>query len=176
MKTAFDYFRLKSTTFASVFTDLADAFGSINHQFPFEILQYYDITNRYNCLIENLCKYSSFKVICGFDLSKKFIMVRGTKAGDPLSASIFLLIIERRCRPMVEIVILKLGVQNELRLNPLPVQTFPDDIVLSSYDIGVSYSMLRASESVMLRAGQEVKASKCTIVHNRRSGKRMVQR
>ena len=77
---------------------------------------------------------------------------------------------------MVEIVILKLGVQNELRLNPLPFQTFPDDIVLSSYDIGVSYSMLRASESVMLRAGQEVKALKCTVVHNRRSGKRMVQR
>ena len=36
---------------------------------------------------------------------------------------------------MVEIAILKFGIQNELRLNPHPVEAFADDIVLSSYDI-----------------------------------------
>ena len=71
---------------------------------------------------------------------------------------------------MVEIAILKLGIQNELRLNPLPVQTLADDTVLSSYDIDVLYSMLRASEQVMLRAGQEVKPLKSTVFHDRRSG------
>ena len=80
-------------------------------------------------MIEDLYKYSSFKVIYGSDLSKAFIIVvRGTRTGDPLSALIFLLIIERTCRPMVEIAILKLGIQNKLRLKPLPVQVFADDI------------------------------------------------
>ena len=71
---------------------------------------------------------------------------------------------------MAEIVILKLGKKSELRLNPLPVQIFPNDIVLSSYDTEVLCSMLRASEPVMLRAGQEVKPSKSTVFHDRRSG------
>ena len=43
LKTAFDDFRHKSTKFTSVFIDFADAFGSVNHQFLFETLQYFDI-------------------------------------------------------------------------------------------------------------------------------------
>ena len=105
-----------------------------------------------------------------FDLSERFIIVRGTKTRDPLSAMIFFLIIERTCRPMVEVAILKLGIQNELRLNPLPVQAFADDVVLSSYDIEVLHSMLHASKPVMLRAGLEVKPSKSAVFHDRRSG------
>ena len=79
LKTAFDDFRHKSTNFTSVFLDFADAFGRVNHQFLFEILQYFHIPDIYNCLIEYLYKYSSFKVICGSNLTKIFIIVRGTK-------------------------------------------------------------------------------------------------
>ena len=71
---------------------------------------------------------------------------------------------------MAEMAILKLGIQNELRLNPLPVHTFANDIVLSSYDTEVLYSMLRASEPVMLRAGLEIRPSKSTVFHDRRFG------
>ena len=80
LKTAFDDFHHKSTKFTSVFIDFADAFGSVNHQFLFETLQYFDIPDIYNCLIEDLYKYSSFKVICAANLTKIFIIVRGTKA------------------------------------------------------------------------------------------------
>ena len=98
-------------------------------------MQHFHVLDIYDCLIEDLCKYSSFKVTCVSDLSKRVIIVRGTETGDPLSTLISLLIIERTCRPMVEIAILKFGIQNELRLNPHPVEAFADDIVLSSYDI-----------------------------------------
>ena len=64
---------------------------------------------------------------------------------------------------MVEVAILKLGIKNELRLNPLPVQAFANDVVLSSYDIEVLHSMLHAS-------GLEVKPSKSAVFHDRRSG------
>ena len=70
---------------------------------------------------------------------------------------------------MVEIAIRKLGIRNELRFNPLPVQAFADDIVLSSYDIEVIKSMLRESEPVMLGARLEVTPSKCAVFHDRRS-------
>ena len=46
---------LIASKFTSVFIDFADAFGSINHQFLFETLQYFDITDIpdiCNCLIE----------------------------------------------------------------------------------------------------------------------------
>ena len=86
LKTTFDDFRHKSTKFRSVFIDFADGFCSINHQFLLETLQYFDIPDICNCFIEDLYKYSSFKVICVSDLSKRFIVVSGTKTGDPLSA------------------------------------------------------------------------------------------
>ena len=41
---------------------------------------------------------------------------------------------------MVETAILKLGIQDELRLNPLPGQAFSDDIVISSNDIEILHS------------------------------------
>ena len=84
-RTAFDNFPHKSTKFTSVFIDFADAFGSVNHQFLFEALQYFDIPDKCNCLIEGLYKYSSFKVICGSNLTKIFIIVRGTKTGQHFS-------------------------------------------------------------------------------------------
>ena len=100
----------KVKTFISVFIDFADAFGSRNYQFLFEKLQHFDISDIYNCLIEDVYKYPLFNVICGPDPSKIFTIVRGSRTEDPLSALIFLLIIERTFRPMVEIAILTLGI------------------------------------------------------------------
>ena len=58
---------------------------------------------------------------------------------------------------MVEIAILKLGIQNKLRLNPLQLQGLADDIVLSSYDILVLYSMLGVSKPILLQAALKIK-------------------
>ena len=44
------------------------------------------------------------------------------------------------------------------------------DIVLSSYNIEVIYSMILESGPIMLRAGLEVKPTKCAVFHDRRSG------
>ena len=86
LKTEFDDFPHKSTKLTSLFTDFADVFGSVNHQFLFEAIKYFDIPDIYNCLMEDLYKYSSFKVIGSSNLTKIFITVRGTKASDHLSA------------------------------------------------------------------------------------------
>ena len=57
---------------------------------------------------------------------------------------------------MVEIAMPKLGIRDVLRLNPLPVQAFADDIVLPFYGIEALHPMLHAS--------------KCAIFCDRRSG------
>ena len=54
---------------------------------------------------------------------------------------------------MVKIATLKLGIQNELRFNPLPVQVLANDIILSSYDTEVIKSMLRKSKHVKCWTG-----------------------
>ena len=96
-----DDFRHKNTKFIVVFIDFADVFGSVKHEFIFEKLSHFGISEKYACLIEDLFKHSAFKVICGADLTKLFFVIRGTKTGDPLSSLTFILIIDGICKPMI---------------------------------------------------------------------------
>ena len=128
------------------------------------------IPDIYNCLIEDLYKFSCFQLICGNDLSKLFFIIRGTKTGDPLSALLFILVIDMACKPMVEAASFQLGLENDRCFNPIPVQAFADDIALTSYNLNVIKDMISASELVMLQAGLEVKTEKCAVFYGRRSG------
>ena len=49
-----DDFRHKSTKFIVVFIDFADAFGSVKHEFIFETLSHFGISEKCACLIEDL--------------------------------------------------------------------------------------------------------------------------
>ena len=66
-------FRHLSTTFWAIFMDFADSFGSIEHSLLFESLRDFDIPLIHCCLVEDLYRYSSFSVICGFELNKNSI-------------------------------------------------------------------------------------------------------
>ena len=65
-----------------MFIDFAEAFGCIKHDFIFETLMDFGIPQMFCCLID-LYKFSSFRIICDFRLSKEFYIVRGIKTGDP---------------------------------------------------------------------------------------------
>ena len=135
LKTSIDDFRHQSTRLYLVFIDFADAFGSVRHDFIFETLKEFRVPLVYCCIIENLYKNSSFEVICGHKMSKRFHIVRGTKTGDTLSALLFIMIIDRVCKPMVTAAILESNIRDEVYLNPMPVQAFADDIVLASNNL-----------------------------------------
>ena len=107
----------------------------------------------YCCIIENLYKNSSFEVICGHKMSKRFHIVSGTKTGDPLSALLFIMVIDRVCKPMVTASILESNIRDEAYLNPMPLQVFADDIVLASNNLNVIKSMIGAAESKKDEAG-----------------------
>ena len=134
LKATMDDFRHLSTKFCAVFLDFADAFGSIEQSFLFETLRDFDIPLIYCCLVENLYRCSSFSVICGFESSKEFNIMRGTKTGDPLNALLFILVIDRVCKPMVREAVIRHCIEDERRINPLPLQAFVDDVVFVNYD------------------------------------------
>ena len=119
LKTSFDDFRHQSKKHYCLFIDFADAFGNVNHQFIFETLVHFNIPLSLCCLIEDLYKYSYFEVICGYELTEIFYIVRGTKTGCPISALIFILIIDRVCKPMIEFYIISFNIANELRISPI---------------------------------------------------------
>ena len=152
-----DDFRHLSTKFCAVFVDFADAFGSIEHNFLFETLREFDIPLIYCCLVEDLYRYSSFAVICGFELSKEFNIIRGTKTGDPLSALLFILLIDRVCKPTVGEAVIRQGIEDERRINPLPLQAFADDVVVVNYDATIINEMFDIGKVAMKMAVLEVK-------------------
>ena len=124
----------------------------------------------YCCLVENLYQYSSFSVICGFELSKEFNIIRGTKTGYPLSALLFILVIDRVCKAMVREAVTRHCIEDERRINPLPLQAFADDIVVVNYDATIINEMFDIGNFAMEKAGLEVKPSKCAVMYARRSG------
>ena len=170
LKTSIDDFRHHCTRLYLVFIDFADAFGSVRHEFIFETLKEFGVPLMYCCIIENLYKNSSFEVICGHKMSKRFHIVRCTKTGDPLSALLFIMVIDRVCKPMVTAAVLERNIRDEIYLNPMPVQAFADDIVLAANNLSVIKSMIAAAESKMDEAGLQVKHEKCAVFFGRRSG------
>ena len=170
LKTAIDDFKHKSTKFHTVFIDFKDAFGNVDHTFMFETLRLYDIPKMFCVLIENLYKYSSFRIICNQELSEKFYICRGTKTGDPFSSFAFILVIDRVFRPMFNSALIDLNIRNEHKIKPLPIKAFADDIAMCAYEQAAIKNMIRVGEPLMKEAGLEVKGSKCAVLYERRSG------
>ena len=154
----------------SDFIDFADAFCSVKHEFIFETLSRFGIQEKYVCLIEDLCKHSTFKVICSANLTKLFFIIRGTKTGNPLSALIFILIIDRICKPMINTATANSNLYNERNLNSIPVQAFADDIVTIHADPTVIQLMFDSAERLMHSSGLDVKPTKCAVLYARWSG------
>ena len=170
LETAIDDFKRLSTKLHVVFIDFADAFGSVNHEYMFETLQNLGIPYSLLCIIEDIYKHSTFQVICKEGLSKRFFIIRGTKTGDPLSGLIFLVVVDRVCKPMVTTALINTNLQNEQRLNPIPVLCFADDISLTPFKLDVLKEMTSSAEPEMVRAGLDVKTRKCAVFYERRSG------
>ena len=170
LKTAIDDLKHMSAKLHIIFIDFSDAFGSVNHDFMFETLNQFEIPLVYCVLIEDLYRYSQFKVICGHELTDSFSIIRGTKTGDPLSALLFIAVIDRIFKPMVTSAMLDLNIRDQIRFNPIPVQGYADDISLSSIYKEVLDNMLRAGEPLMGQAELDIKVNKCKALYGRRSG------
>lgn len=147
--TEIDDFKHLSTRMYVTFIDFADAFGSVSHKFILDSLEKFNIPQVYRDLIKDLYKYSCFQVMGSTRLSRVFYIIRGTKTGDPLSAIIFIIVIDCIFKPMISIALVSQNVQNEERLNPLAVQGFADDIAMVTYDELTLRDMINVAEPAL---------------------------
>ena len=170
LMTEIDDFLHISTKIYIAFVDFEDAFGSVSHEFIFGTLEHFSIPYTYCVLIEDLYKYSSFKVICDGCLSSMFYIAKGTKTGDPLSAFIFVMVIDRIFKPMVNVALINKNLEEEKLLNPLPVQGYADDVAIVTYSEVLMQNMIEVAEPIMKDSGLKVKISKCGLFYERRSG------
>ena len=170
LKTALDDFKHISTKLHVLFIDFADAYGSIKHDKMIQTLSEYDIPATYCKIIKNIYEGACFQVICGNTLSKKIYITRGTKTGDPLGVIIFLMVLNRVLQPAFNYSLIALSIQNERKINPLPIQAYADDIAMVSYDFRMLKKMLEISEPLFNDAGLKVKGPKCALFYERRSG------
>ena len=65
--------------------------------------------------------------------------------------------------------LVSLNIENERNINPVPLQAFADDTAVVKSKAEVIQKMFDVGESLMDRAGLEVKLSKCAVLYARRS-------
>ena len=95
MKTAIDDFKHQSSRFYTIFVDFRVAFGSLDQEYLMWSLLDCGIEKLYCTQIADIYENSYFEVICGNELSKEFLLTIGTKTGDPLSAILFIVTLDR---------------------------------------------------------------------------------
>ena len=133
MKTAIDDFKHTSSRFYTIFVDFRDAFGSIDQEYLIRSLLDCGIEKTYCLLIADIYQDSYFEVICGKELSKEFSLTIGTKTGDPSSAILFIITLDRSLKEVHNRAIICLNIQDEQRISPLPFAGYADDIAFVSH-------------------------------------------
>ena len=157
LKTETDDFKHLSTKMIVTFMNFTDAFRSVSNDFTFKCLERFNIPRTYIEIIKDLYRYSNFQVLGSTTLSKVFYILHGTKTGDPLSAIIFIIVIDSIIKPVVYVALIHQNIQNKMLLNPLPVKGYADDIAIATYSEITTQEMIHASEPIMHRANLDIK-------------------
>ena len=172
MQTAIDDFKHTSSHFYTLFVDFRDAFGSIDQRYLIRTLLDSGVEKLYCELIADIYEESHFEVICGKQLSKEFDLPIRTKTGDPLSAVLFIIVLDKSLKEVHHLAIINQNIQDEKKISPLPVLGFADDTTFISYFENVLKSMLDKLLDETKDSGLSIRPDKCTIFYERRSANR----
>ena len=74
--------------------DIQKAFNSVNHTFLISTLERYGFGNRFVRWVKFLLKNQESCIINGGNTTKYFKLEKGTRQGDPISAYLFILVLE----------------------------------------------------------------------------------
>ena len=91
-----------------------------------------------------------------------------------MSALLFMLVVDRVCKPMLIQAQIDLNLVNERLVAPVPVQAYADDIAAFIHSLFTLRKMIQASEPAMEEARLDAKVSKsgCFFMADRYTGKR----
>ena len=166
MKTAIDDFRHTSSRFYAIFVDFRDAFGSLDQEYLIRSLLDSGIGKTYCLLIADIYQDSYFQVICGKELSREFSLTIGTKTGDPLSAILFIVTLDRSLKDVHNTAIISSNICDEQRISPLPFSGYADVTLVSLFE-----KVLKAMSETLTEKTQEsklcIRPDKCAILCER---------
>lgn len=91
--------RLKSN-FSLLFLDIAKAFDTVQHKTIFRLLKLLNAPIKFQKLIKNIYKNTQVYIKLNSKLSLPFMIRCGVKQGDPLSPTIFIMVIELLSRTL----------------------------------------------------------------------------
>ena len=74
--------------------DIQKAFDSVDHSFLISTLERYRFSNRFLKWVKILLKNQESCIINGGNTTKHFKLEKGTRQGDPISAYLFILVLE----------------------------------------------------------------------------------
>ena len=101
-----------------------------------------ELKKTYCLLVADIYQNSYFQVICGKELSREFSVTIGTKPGDPLSAILFIVTLDRTLKDVHNTAIISSNIRNKQRISPLRFSGYADDIALISLFEKVLKAML----------------------------------
>ena len=172
MQTAIDDFKHISSRFYAIFVDFRDAFGSLDQGYLIRALLESGVHQLYCELIADIYEDSHFEVICEQHLSKEFPLPVGTKTGDPLSAVLFIIVLDKSLKEVHQLAIIHQNIQDEKRISPLPVLGYADDIAFVNHSENVIKLMLENLIEKTQDTGLRIRPDKCAIFYERRSANR----
>ena len=166
LKNSITDFRHQSGKLYIVFLDLADAFGSINHEMMVDDLRAYGYIEIIINLTKNIFIDSTFQVDTNSGLTDPIVRHRGIIQGCPYRVIAFEQGIDIWLRWLC----------NDMQPSiPNKVQEHVDDIVLATTDEASMVEMGSKPEDFLDHSGMKIKHRKCAILHGQRSGNNEIQ-
>ena len=140
-----DYCELEKIQSILMFIDFKQAFDNVNHSFLFDILKKYGFKDSFIIWIQTLYKNACGRILNYGWLSNTFSIQKGVRQGCPLSALLFILV--------VEALAVRIKENNDIQgLNiPHPDTTQNEEIKIVQYadDTVIFVNSLRSMRNVM---------------------------
>ena len=108
----------------NIFVDYTQAFDSVNRNKITECLTKYDVPKKLITLIGLTITNTTAKVKIGNQLTKEFRIVTGVKQGDPLSATLFSIVIDG--------VLIQLDLKGNISTRIKQCSAYADDILITT--------------------------------------------
>ena len=164
LKTRIENSKHLSTQFYTVFVDIKDAYGSVDHTIMLEAMKRAHYPQKVIQITQNIYTNSTFSILTRTNTTEKITRQRGIIQGCPWSAIAFIQALDPWIRWTEEP-----SIGQPLALAPA-CQAYMDDVCLIGYSAEPIRDMAQKTETFLNYTGMEAKPAKCAVIHGQRTG------
>ena len=130
------------------------------------------VEKTYCSIISDIYQDSYFEIICDGCLSKEIDLTVGVKTGDPSSAFLFVISLDKHLKFVMDNALERGNAINPSQISSLPLGGYADDIELVSHKFDIFLNMVFSCKESIVGTGLYVRSDKCAILYDHRSGNR----